>query len=221
MISKEYIKFMFKFNNKMLPVSFDNYFIKLENVNSYNTRQKYRYEYFQSFIQSDAGRKTLHHICLKMWTDMSSDFNYRHCSFSKFKKYFKTNSLTNFPIASFIILSFFLSSIYWHVVWCWSIRLVIGGPVFDYLVESDRGTWGVVFAAYLLDVQHWRVGVSTGRQVRLLGPWWAGYLTGLPLLLSGWTGSGSWQLDSRSWEGHFDVFWSSILIKQMSKYNKC
>jgi len=81
MISMEYAKFMLKFNNKMLPDSFDNYFIKLENVHSYNTRQKHRNEYIQSFIQSDAGRKTLHHICLKIWTDIPPD--YRHCSFSK------------------------------------------------------------------------------------------------------------------------------------------
>jgi len=50
MISMEYAKFMLKFNNKMLPDSFDNYFIKLENVHSYNTRQKHRNEYFQSFV---------------------------------------------------------------------------------------------------------------------------------------------------------------------------
>jgi len=69
----EYAKFMFKFNNKMLPDSFDNYFIKLENVHSCNTRLKHRNEYFQSFIQSDAGRKTHHDICLKLWTDVSPD----------------------------------------------------------------------------------------------------------------------------------------------------
>jgi len=34
------------------------------------------------------------------------------------------------------------------------------------------GLWN--FAAYLLDVLHWGVGVSIGRQVHLLGPWWAG-----------------------------------------------
>jgi len=39
MISMEYAKFIFKFNNKVLPDYFDNYFIKLENVHSYNTRK--------------------------------------------------------------------------------------------------------------------------------------------------------------------------------------
>jgi len=78
----------------MLPDSFDNYFIKLKNVHSYNTRLKHRNKYFQSFIQSDAGKKTLYHICLKIWTDIPPD--YRHCSFSKFKKYFKTNSLNKY-----------------------------------------------------------------------------------------------------------------------------
>jgi len=63
-------------------------------LNSYNTKQKHLYEYFQSIIHFDAGRKTLHPICLKIWTDIPPD--YRHCSFSKFKKYFKTNRLNKY-----------------------------------------------------------------------------------------------------------------------------
>jgi len=39
-------------------------------------------------------RKTLHHICLSIWSDIPP--NYRHCSFSKFKKYFKMNSLSKY-----------------------------------------------------------------------------------------------------------------------------
>jgi len=61
MISMENAKFMFKFNNHMLPVSFDNNFIKLENVHNYNTRQKFRHDYFQSFKATEIGRKELHH----------------------------------------------------------------------------------------------------------------------------------------------------------------
>ena len=38
MIKMEKAKFMIKYNNKMLPISFDNYFLKLEKVHNYNTR---------------------------------------------------------------------------------------------------------------------------------------------------------------------------------------
>jgi len=59
-----YAKFMFKIINKMLLDSFDNYFIKLENVYSYNTRQKHRNEYFNPLYNLIAERKTLYYICL-------------------------------------------------------------------------------------------------------------------------------------------------------------
>jgi len=81
MISMKYAKFMFKFNNQMLPNSFNNHFIKLENVHSYNKRQKIRNEYFQCFILSEVGRKTLHHICFNIWSDIPP--NYRYCFFFK------------------------------------------------------------------------------------------------------------------------------------------
>ena len=43
----EFAKFMFKFNNKMLPESFDCYFTKHDNIHKHNTRQKHRNEYYQ------------------------------------------------------------------------------------------------------------------------------------------------------------------------------
>jgi len=55
--------------------------------------------------------------------------------------------------------------------------------------------------------------MEIGRQVRLLSPC-AKHLTGLPLPLSGWTGSKRWQLDS-IWKVPFAVFWSRCLDKQM------
>ena len=42
----EIAKFIFKFNNQMLPDFFNNYFTKLDNVHNYNTRQKTRAEFF-------------------------------------------------------------------------------------------------------------------------------------------------------------------------------
>ena len=42
MIKTELAKFIFKFKNQMLPFSFNNYFINLNQVHKYNTRQKFR-----------------------------------------------------------------------------------------------------------------------------------------------------------------------------------
>ena len=55
MIAMKYAKFIFKFNNHMLPDSFNYYFTKLENVNKCNTKQKRRNEYFQFCISSESG----------------------------------------------------------------------------------------------------------------------------------------------------------------------
>ena len=79
MIKMEFAKIMFKFNNNMLPTSFNNYFLKLDEVHNYNARQKTRNVYFQSFVGLETGRKTLHQICLKLWRDIPQ--THRHCSF--------------------------------------------------------------------------------------------------------------------------------------------
>jgi len=50
---------MFKYNNQVLPDSFDNCFIKLENVHKYNTRQKKRNEFYQPYISSNIRKKNL------------------------------------------------------------------------------------------------------------------------------------------------------------------
>ena len=57
MIAMEYAKFIFKFNNHMLPDSFNCYFTKLENIHQYNTKQKQRNEYFQFRISSESEEK--------------------------------------------------------------------------------------------------------------------------------------------------------------------
>ena len=87
MIKMKLAKFMFKVNNKMLPNSFNNYFLRLDKIHKYNTRQTKRNEYFQSFVSSEAVRRALCHICLKLWKDIPQDL--RHCSFYKFKIFLK------------------------------------------------------------------------------------------------------------------------------------
>ena len=93
MIAMEYAKFIIKFNNQMLPDSFNYYFTTLENVHKYNTKQKQRNEYFQFRIFSESGGKTLHHICQKVWKNVPTKFCY--CPFSTIKKYFKSNIVSN------------------------------------------------------------------------------------------------------------------------------
>ena len=64
MIKMEFAKFTFKYSNNMLPNSFNHYFIKLEDIHNYNTRQKSRNEYFQSSFGTKTGKKTLHWLGL-------------------------------------------------------------------------------------------------------------------------------------------------------------
>ena len=79
MINMEFAKFMFKFNNKMLPESFDCYFTILDNIHKHNTRQKHRNEYFQFYTSSKSRKKTLQYICLNVWKNIPKE--YRHCHF--------------------------------------------------------------------------------------------------------------------------------------------
>ena len=58
MIKIELAKFMFKYNNRLLPPSFNNYFTKLDVIHHYNTRQKVTSEFFQPFIASETGKKS-------------------------------------------------------------------------------------------------------------------------------------------------------------------
>ena len=94
MIKMELAKFIFKFKNQMLPSSFNNYFINLNQVHKYNTRQKFRNEFYQFYVGSESGKKSLQYICLNIWKNIPQE--YRHCSFTKFKKYFKTISLAKY-----------------------------------------------------------------------------------------------------------------------------
>jgi len=50
MFQIEIAKFMFKFNNQMLSASFNNYFIKLDCVHRYDTRQKYLLNTFNPLL---------------------------------------------------------------------------------------------------------------------------------------------------------------------------
>jgi len=57
MIEMQYAKFMFKFNNQMLPTSFNNYFIILDNVHNHNTRQNIAMNTFRTSLAPKYGEK--------------------------------------------------------------------------------------------------------------------------------------------------------------------
>ena len=78
----------------MLPNSFNNYFIKLENIHNYNTRQKSRNEYFQTSFGTETGKKTLQYLGLNEWKSIPQE--YRQCSFAKFKKFGKNKLLNKY-----------------------------------------------------------------------------------------------------------------------------
>ena len=73
MINMEFAKFMYKYENHKLPSSIDNYFTKLESIHNYSTRQKTAGGFFYRQINSEFGRKRLHHICLKVWESISDE----------------------------------------------------------------------------------------------------------------------------------------------------
>ena len=94
MIKMDFAKFMVKYSNNMLSNSFHNHFIKLENIQNYNTRQKTRNEYFQVFFGTKTGKKTLHHLGLNEWKSIPQES--RQCSFIKFKKFCENKLLHNY-----------------------------------------------------------------------------------------------------------------------------
>ena len=46
----------------MLPDFFNSYYTERDNVHKHYIRQKHRNEYYQLYISSESGKKTLHHI---------------------------------------------------------------------------------------------------------------------------------------------------------------
>ena len=96
----EIAKFMFKFDNQMLPDFFNNYFTKLDIVHNYNTRQKTPAEFFQYSVASESRRKILHYIGLKVSKNVAKEFH--HCSFPIFRKYFKINIQLNYECCEIV-----------------------------------------------------------------------------------------------------------------------
>ena len=88
MIKFEFAKFIFKFKNNMLSLSFNNYLVDLKKMHKHNTRQESVGGYCHHTFDSEFGRKRLHHACLKEWE--SIPFAQKTCCFAKFKTNYKS-----------------------------------------------------------------------------------------------------------------------------------
>ena len=57
MIDRKDAKFLFRFNNNMLPDYLKNYFVKLETVYYYHTRQKTKNIFFTLLLAQNEGER--------------------------------------------------------------------------------------------------------------------------------------------------------------------
>ena len=57
MINMKFAKFVFKFNTKMLPDSFNSYFTKLDNAHKHYTWKKHGNEYYSINTSSESRKK--------------------------------------------------------------------------------------------------------------------------------------------------------------------
>ena len=97
MIKIEFAKFMYKYNNHLLPPSFHNYFTKLDVIHHYNTRQQLTSKVLQPFIASETGKKSLQHIGKKsLKYGKTFPKNFSTAPFSSLKKYVKSSAVSKY-----------------------------------------------------------------------------------------------------------------------------
>ena len=75
----------------MLPDYFKNYFVKLETIHHYHTRQKTKKDFFHTFARTEWGRKMIQRKGLKIWKKIPPEL--KSCSFQKFKQTYKKRML--------------------------------------------------------------------------------------------------------------------------------
>ena len=78
-------KFMFKYHVRALPEIFNNYFLLLEQIHNYDTRNKCNQNYFlENTIRTNSGKCSIKFCGVKLWTQIPS--NLKSSSFHSFKK---------------------------------------------------------------------------------------------------------------------------------------
>ena len=75
LIKLEYVKFMYRFENNLLPVSFKKYFTNLDCIHAYDTRSKQKSKYFLPRYQTNYGKKSLQYFGIKLWSEIPQEIN--------------------------------------------------------------------------------------------------------------------------------------------------
>ena len=74
----EKAKFMFKYNKKMLPDAFNNYFLSFDEAHTYNTRSSSRGDYQKINIRTGAGQKMLRYNGASLWNQLPTELRNLH-----------------------------------------------------------------------------------------------------------------------------------------------
>ena len=83
----EAVKFMFKFENHMLPYCFYNYYDKINSVHQHLTRYSTDGNFFLHSVTKQSGKQRLQYIGAKLWSTVPSDI--KKLSFNSFIKNYK------------------------------------------------------------------------------------------------------------------------------------
>ena len=76
-------KYMFKYHLRALPEIFNNYFLFLEQIHNYDTRNKCNQNYFLNTIRTNSGKCSIKFCGAKLWTQIPS--NLKSFPFHSFK----------------------------------------------------------------------------------------------------------------------------------------
>jgi len=87
MIDMEYVKFIFRFCNNMLPLYISNYFKSLETVHHHNTCQKTKKDFFYTYARTEWWGKMIQRRSLAISEKISLEM--KKLSFFNFKKSYK------------------------------------------------------------------------------------------------------------------------------------
>ena len=113
MVDMEFVKFVFKFSNNMLPRYFKNYFRSLGTIHDHTTRQKAKKDFFHTYAQTKWDKNMMQHRGLNLWKNVPMEM--KNLTFSLFKKSYKINVLKNCSLIEitlytvFIFIFFYLS----------------------------------------------------------------------------------------------------------------
>ena len=77
-------KFMFKYHITALPEIFNNYFLLLEQIHNFDTRNKCNQNYFLNTIRTNSGKCSIKFCGAKLWTQIPS--NLKSSSYHSSKK---------------------------------------------------------------------------------------------------------------------------------------